>query len=83
MMEERSSKQAGPNCPFDVLVIIDFEATCDEPDTGVPLVNSNTSEIIEFPWITIDPCTLEIINEEQQYVKPQVCIHYPCGLVKM
>jgi hypothetical protein len=36
-------------CPFDYLVVIDFEATCDYDIS--PKVTTETAEIIEFPWV--------------------------------
>lgn len=55
-------------CPFRYLIAVDLEATCDYcPD---PKVDSNSAEIIEFPWIVIDTKTMSIIDEQQIYVKP-------------
>ncbi len=33
---------------YDYLVVVDFEATCDEGDN--PVVTRENQEIIEFPW---------------------------------
>jgi len=50
------------------LIILDLEATCDfSPE---PIVDDKNSEIIEFPWIVLNTETLEIIYENQIYVKP-------------
>jgi len=50
------------------LVCIDFEATCDY--APIPLVNTKSAEIIEFPWVVIDTNTLQIIDAQHLYVKP-------------
>jgi hypothetical protein len=50
------------------LVVLDFEATCDFAPQ--PIVDSNTSEIIEFPWVVLDTQTLEIVYQRQVYVRP-------------
>ncbi|KAH3756766.1 exonuclease III protein [Pelomyxa schiedti] len=50
---------------FDLLGVIDVEATCDEgSDSWGP------SEIIEFPCVVLDTKTLQIVKEIQLYVKP-------------
>lgn len=53
---------------FRYLIIIDFESTCDY--SPFPVVDSKTAEIIEFPWITFDTETCEIIYENRLYVNP-------------
>jgi len=50
------------------LIIMDFEATCDFGPQ--PRITPETSEIIEFPWVVLDTSTLEIVHEEQIYVRP-------------
>jgi len=47
-------------------LVIDFEATCDEP------VNQFPREMIEFPIVAVDAQSLEVIGEFQQYVKPVI-----------
>lgn len=49
---------------FKHFVIIDFEATCNEP------VNPDPQEIIEFPAIALDVMQRKVIAEFHQYVKP-------------
>lgn len=53
---------------FRYLIVVDFESTCDY--SPYPAVDAYSSEIIEFPWITIDTHTKEIIHKERHYVKP-------------
>jgi len=53
---------------FDYLVVIDFEATCDEgPDA---IVTRQNQEIIEFPWVVIDTKSRQIVDQQQHYVQP-------------
>jgi len=54
---------------FDYLVVIDFEATCDEGDQ--PKVTRDNQEIIEFPWVVIDLVNQQIIDKRQIYVRPE------------
>ena len=64
----------GPTKPFDyvgvdVLICMDFEATCDEgPDAQV---TRDKQEIIEFPYVVVDVHTRDIIHAEQQFIKPE------------
>ena len=56
---------------FDFLVIIDFEATCDD---GVkPVVTRANQEIIEFPWVVLDVRRGAIVDRQQMYVQPVWC----------
>ena len=59
--------------PFQFLICIDFEATCDEVSESHPdlLVARDEQEIIEFPWVVLDTHTLEIVHKQQQYIKPE------------
>ncbi len=50
------------------LVVLDFEATCDEDNPPLP------QEIIEFPSVLLDGETLEVIDEFESFVRP---IHHP------
>lgn len=50
------------------LIIIDFEATCDFSPN--PKVTSESSEIIEFPWVVLDTISKSIIHENRFYIKP-------------
>ncbi|CAG8558493.1 17126_t:CDS:2 [Acaulospora morrowiae] len=62
------------HCPgIDYLVVIDFEATCDENATNPQAlqVTKETAEIIEFAWVIVDTNTLEVVYQHTQYVKPE------------
>ncbi|KPA79106.1 putative phosphotransferase [Leptomonas pyrrhocoris] len=50
--------------PFDVYVVLDFEATCEE--------NRRLAdpEVIEFPFVLVDARTARPVAEFQRYVKP-------------
>ncbi|EFC50864.1 exonuclease family protein [Naegleria gruberi] len=53
---------------YDYLVIIDFEATCDN---GVnPVITRDNQEMIEFPFVVFDLASMEVIHKERYYVKP-------------
>lgn len=51
------------NQVFDYLIVMDFEATCDEKKV-VP------QEIIEWPAIILDTLTLQPVSEFHSYIKP-------------
>ena len=51
--------------PYDYLVIIDFEATCEEDKN-----HQDPQEIIEFPAVVLDTRSLETIAQFQRYVRP-------------
>lgn len=46
------------------LIVIDFEATCDEPR------NPDPQEVIEFPAVLIDVVRRTVIGEFHRYVRP-------------
>ena len=48
-----------------MFVVLDFEATCDEPR------NPNPQEVIEFPMVAIDPAVREATREFHRYVRPR------------
>ncbi|KPI86423.1 putative phosphotransferase [Leptomonas seymouri] len=50
--------------PFDVYVVLDFEATCEENKW---IANP---EVIEFPMVLVDARTAQPVAEFQRYVKP-------------
>ncbi|KAG5477731.1 hypothetical protein LSCM1_05029 [Leishmania martiniquensis] len=50
--------------PFDVYVVLDFEATCE---AGRRIAYP---EVIEFPMILVDACTATPVAEFQRYVRP-------------
>ncbi len=47
-------------------IVLDFEATCDEP------LNPYPQEIIEFPAILVDSDTRQVVSEFHTYVRPVV-----------
>jgi inhibitor of KinA sporulation pathway (predicted exonuclease) len=49
---------------FDILFVIDFEATCDESAHDWP------NEIIEFPVVALDTQTCRVVAEFHSYVRP-------------
>ncbi len=53
---------------FDYLVILDFEATCDNRSRMDP------QEIIEFPSVLYDVETREVVDEFSTFVRPE---HHP------
>lgn len=53
------------NNKYDFLVVLDFEATCEEND------KKWINEIIEWPSVLIDCHKMEIIDQIQIYVKPR------------
>lgn len=54
-----------PSLSVDYLLVVDFEATCDDP------INLYPQEIIEFPILIVD-CNKKVILEEKfhYYIKP-------------
>lgn len=48
------------------IIVIDFEATCDEPQNPVP------QEIIEFPAVVVDLTSQTVVREFHRYVRPVV-----------
>jgi len=54
--------------PFDYLVIIDFEATCDNSEK--PKITRENQEIIEFPWVVLRLSDNKIIFKDQCYIRP-------------
>eukprot|EP00667_Euglena_gracilis_P009155 EG_transcript_9292 len=59
---------AGGEGGYDVLVCLDFEATCD--NERPPLVWRGSSEIIEFAWAALDVATGEVVHAQQSYCQP-------------
>ncbi|KJE92753.1 hypothetical protein CAOG_003661 [Capsaspora owczarzaki ATCC 30864] len=49
---------------FRYLLVLDFEAVCDEVTRPKP------QEIIEFPTVVLDTTTLEIVGSFHKYVRP-------------
>lgn len=52
--------------PLRYLVVIDFEATCDEPGSGTDM----TPEIIEFPTVLVDLTTRSITDKFTTFIRP-------------
>jgi inhibitor of KinA sporulation pathway (predicted exonuclease) len=51
---------------FDFLIVLDFEATCDENN------KKWQNEIIEFPMVLVDLKDLEIKKSFREYVRPTI-----------
>lgn len=54
-------------CPFDYILVIDFEATCDEPNPPNFL-----HEIIEFPVVVVDVQLRRVCMEFHSFVRPMM-----------
>eukprot|EP00796_Vickermania_ingenoplastis_P000874 gene874-505_t len=54
------------NCPYDYILVLDFEATCEEYPPPQYL-----HEIIEFPVVLVDTHLLRPMAEFHSYVKPR------------
>jgi 3'-5' exoribonuclease 1 len=52
-------------CPFDYILVIDFEATCEEPNPANYL-----HEIIEFPVVVVDVLMRRVSWEFHSFVRP-------------
>eukprot|EP00672_Neobodo_designis_P024442 CAMPEP_0174829692 /NCGR_PEP_ID=MMETSP1114-20130205/2084_1 /TAXON_ID=312471 /ORGANISM="Neobodo designis, Strain CCAP 1951/1" /LENGTH=326 /DNA_ID=CAMNT_0016063451 /DNA_START=238 /DNA_END=1215 /DNA_ORIENTATION=- len=55
----------GAPCFVDYMLVVDFEATCDEPTPP-----GYTPEIIEFPVVVVDTRDRRIVSEFQSFVRP-------------
>lgn len=51
---------------FKTFLVIDFEATCDQP------VQINPMEIIEFPVLVVDGQSFQLRDKFHRYVKPKI-----------
>ena len=58
----------GPMTSFTHLVVLDFEATCDDREPPEP------QEIIEMPSVLLDGATFEVLGEFESFVRP---LHNP------
>ena len=56
----------GAPCFVDYMLVVDFEATCADTSGFCP------AEIIEFPSVLLSTRTLEVVDEFQVYVTPEV-----------
>ena len=54
--------------PIDHLIVLDFEATCDDVNPPSP------QEIIEFPSVLLSARTFEVVDEFESFVRP---VHHP------
>ncbi|ESL09680.1 hypothetical protein TRSC58_02596 [Trypanosoma rangeli SC58] len=55
------------HCPYDYLLVLDFEATCEE---SIP--PSYLHEIIEFPVVLVDVKLQRAVAEFRQFVRPKM-----------
>lgn len=53
---------------IDHLIVLDFEATCDDVNPPAP------QEIIEFPSVLLSAHTFEVVAEFESFVRP---VHHP------
>lgn len=53
-----------PSSPFDFILVLDFEATCDDPE------EITDPEIIEFPVVCIESATALVVAEFHSFVRP-------------
>ena len=67
-MTQWAADHAAMTRPRDYLVVLDFEATCD--DTRPP----SPQEIIEFPSVLLSAHTLDVVAEFESFVRPT---HHP------
>ena len=62
--------------PYRYLFCVDLEATCDEVEKSEPprplTVVPDQMEMIEIGLVVIDLETLEIVDEFQRFVRPQI-----------
>lgn len=69
---------------FDYLVVIDFEATCDDGVSPTISLSRNNQEMIEFPFVLVrlkdpseidpndtNPQFVQIVHQEQHFVRPE------------
>ncbi|KAL5021002.1 hypothetical protein ScPMuIL_000157 [Solemya velum] len=65
------------NCIYDYLLVIDFEATCEENNVNYQ------HEIIEFPIILIDVKEQKMVDEFHSYCKPKLnpCLSEFCSVL--
>ncbi|KAI9478069.1 MAG: ribonuclease H-like domain-containing protein [Benjaminiella poitrasii] len=59
--------------PFDRLIILHLEATCDENPTNPAAVQvtKENSEIIEISFVVVDASNMDVLHKQQIYVKPE------------
>ncbi|KAI8991753.1 hypothetical protein BDF20DRAFT_846228 [Mycotypha africana] len=59
--------------PFDRLIILHLEATCDENPTNPAAVQvtKENSEVIELSFVVVNAHTMEVLHKQQIFVKPE------------
>nr|XP_033772009.1 3'-5' exoribonuclease 1 isoform X2 [Geotrypetes seraphini] len=63
----KEASDASTDTYYDYICIIDFEATCEEDNPS-----GYVHEIIEFPIVLLNTCTLQIEDTFQEYVRPEI-----------
>ena len=59
------------HCPYDFIIALDLEATCDENyQTGVVKVPKDGGEIIELSYAVVSVPEKRIVHQKQCFVKP-------------
>ncbi|RKO90905.1 hypothetical protein BDK51DRAFT_31388 [Blyttiomyces helicus] len=60
-------------CPYDFIIALDLEATCDEnyADPSLIRVPRDKGEIIELSWAVVSVHERVIVYQSQSYVKPE------------
>ncbi|KAI9364934.1 hypothetical protein DFJ73DRAFT_619771 [Zopfochytrium polystomum] len=60
-------------CPYEFLVAIDMESTCDEnhANPGDVKVRKDQAELIEISFAVVDVAHARIVHHQQIYVKPE------------
>jgi hypothetical protein len=53
-------------CRFRYLMVLDFEATCNNP------VQTSPQEIIEFPTVVVDTVEKRVVGEFRRFVRPVI-----------
>ncbi|KAI8854704.1 hypothetical protein BC829DRAFT_379452 [Chytridium lagenaria] len=66
-------------CPYDFLVAIDLESTCDEnhSNPSEAKVRRDQGEIIELSFAVIDVALKEIVHRQQIFVRPEKTVLTP------
>lgn len=62
-----AANSSNSTCPFDYILVLDFEATCEEPSPPNYL-----HEIIEFPVVVVDVHQRRVCDEFHSFVRPTV-----------
>ncbi|KAK9709241.1 Asparagine-rich protein (ARP protein) [Basidiobolus ranarum] len=72
-MSSRLHASKKTEIPYDYMIIMDLEATCDENPEDPTNIQfpKDKSEIIEFSWVVYDAKTLDVIKKQQSYCKPE------------